>query len=148
MESVGDRAEELLAKLISMMGCGASTTDMAWMQRLVQEAMAAQQRLLALIEANEIDWQTEQHNQIMDEEDAEEEVEEESSGADDEEEEDDAGVRVGRFGRMEVVADEDAEEEEGAETFDQEEYRRAMAALRQGKMAADDLKGMQFDRKA
>jgi fructoselysine-6-P-deglycase FrlB-like protein len=50
MESVGDRAEELLAKLISMMGCGASTTDMVWIQKLVQEAMAAQQRLLAIIE--------------------------------------------------------------------------------------------------
>ena len=41
MESIGDRAEELLAKLISMMGCGSSVADMAWMQRLVQEALAA-----------------------------------------------------------------------------------------------------------
>ena len=149
MESVGDRAEELLAKLISMMGCGASTTDMVWIQRLVQEAVAAQQHLLAIIEANEIDWQTKQHNQIMDDEDAEEEGGEEESSGEEDEDEDDAGVRVGRFGKLEVVADEDmGEEEEGAETFDQEEYRRAMAALRQGKMAADDLKGMQFDRKA
>ena len=55
----------------------------------------------------------------MDDEDAEEEEEEdeESSGAEDEEE-DDAGVRVGRFGKMEVVADEDMEAEEGAEAFD------------------------------
>ena len=60
--------------------------------------------------------------------------------------EDDAGVRVGRFGKLEVVADEEAEDEEGADKFDQEEYRRAMAALRQGRMLPDDLKGIQFDR--
>jgi hypothetical protein len=130
-----------------MMGCGSSVTDMAWMQRLVQEALAAQKRLLDLIEANEIDWQTDQHNKIMDDEDAEQEEEEdeESSGAEDEEE-DDAGVRVGRFGKMEVVADEDMEAEEGAEAFDPDEYRRAMATLRQGRMAPGDLKGVQFDR--
>ena len=49
---------------------------------------------------------------------------------------------------MEVVADEDMEDEEGTEKFDQDEYKRAMAALRQGRMAPDDLRGMQFDRKA
>ena len=83
----------------------------------------------------------------MDEEDAEEEEEEEESSGD-EEEEDAVGVRVGRFGNMEVVADEEMEEEEGAETFDQEEYRRAMAALRQGQMGPGDLQGMTFDGKA
>ena len=62
------------------------------------------------------------------------------------EDEDDAGIRLGRFGKMEVVADEEAEDEAGADTFDQEEYRRAMAALRKGRMLPDDLKGMQFDR--
>ena len=66
-------------------------------------------------------------------------------GQREEEEEDAVGVRVGRFGKMEVVADEDMEEEEGAEKFDQDEYKRAMAALRQGRMAPDDLRGMQFD---
>ena len=46
---------------------------------------------------------------------------------------------------MEVVADEDMGDEEGAETFDQEEYKRAMAGLRKGRMLPKDLDGMEHD---
>ena len=33
----------------------------------------------------------------------------------------------------------------GAAAFDQEEYRRAMAGLRKGRMLPSDLEGMEFD---
>ena len=36
-------------------------------------------------------------------------------------------------------------EEEGAQAFDQDEYRNAMEALRRGFMSPNDLQGMQFD---
>ena len=54
-------------------------------------------------------------------------------------------MRVGKFGRLEVVADEDEPEEDGAAAFDQDEYRRAMAGLRKGRMLPSDLEGMEFD---
>ena len=62
-----------------------------------------------------------------------------------EESEDEEGVRVGKFGRLEVVADEDEPEEDGAAAFDQDEYRRAMAGLRKGRMLPHDLDGMEHD---
>jgi len=153
METVGERAEELLAKLVSMADCDTSVVEMAWMERLVREAMAAEQRLLQVIEANEVDWQVDQHNEFMDGEDAEEEEDEaEELGSDDDDDEDDdedvAGVKLGRFGQLEVVADEDVEREEGADAFDEDEYKRAMAALRKGRMAPGDLRGMEYEAKA
>ena len=53
-------------------------------------------------------------------------------GSGEEESEDEEGVRVGKFGKLEVVADEDMADEEGAEAFDQDAYRRAMAGLQRG----------------
>ena len=37
------------------------------------------------------------------------------------------------------------DEEEGAQSFDQEEYRKAMEALRKGFMSPNNLQGMNFD---
>jgi hypothetical protein len=116
------------------------------MTELVSEAQRAQQRLLALIESNTIDWQVEQHAAFMDAEDGaedEDESDEESEG--EEEEEDDAGVRVGQFGRLHVVPDEATEEEEGASAFDEDEYARTMQRLRKGFMSQHDLEGMEHD---
>ena len=136
-----------------MADCDTSVVEMAWMERLVREAMAAEQRLLQVIEANEVDWQVDQHNEFMDGEDAEEEEDEtEELGSDDDDDEDDdedvAGVKLGRFGQLEVVADEDVEREEGADAFDEDEYKRDMAALRKGRMAPGDLRGMEYEAKA
>ena len=61
------------------------------------------------------------------------------------ESEDEEGVRVGKFGKLEVVADEDMGDEDGSEAFDQEAYRRAMAGLRKGRMLPSDLEGMEHD---
>ena len=143
METVGERAEELLAKLMNL-NCGASTVELVWIRRLVDEAVAAQRRLMVLIEANKIDWEVSRHNEMMELEDGEESDEEED-GEEGEGEEDEGGVKVGRFGNLEVVADEDEDEEGGADAFDQDEYKHAMAALRQGRMALGDLKGMDLD---
>ena len=60
LETVGDRAQELLAKLLSLAGCGADPVDLQWMQALVNEASAAQERLVKLIESSTLDWRTEQ----------------------------------------------------------------------------------------
>ena len=143
METVGERAEELFGKLISL-NCSTSSAELVWIRRLVEEAIASQDRLLAMIEAAEIDWQTKRHAEMIDEEDLEEEEEDddesESSG-----DEDEGGVRVGRFGNLEVVADE--EDDEGGDTFDEQEYQRAMADLRRGRMRAGDLQGMDLDTK-
>ena len=103
----------------------------------------AQERLVKLIESSTLDWRTEQHARVIDDEEDDEEDEEEGSG--EEESEDEEGVRVGKFGKLEVVADEDEPEEDGAAAFDQEEYRRAMAGLRKGRMLPSDLEGMEFD---
>ena len=141
LESVGDRAQELLGKLMSMAGCGADAVDLQWMQALVDEAVRAQELLVRLIESSTMDWRTEQHARVIDEED------DEGSGED--ETEDDEGVRVGKFGKLEVVADEDMEaDEDGADAFDQEEYKRAMMALRKGRMLPGDLDDMSYDAKA
>jgi hypothetical protein len=84
----------------------------------------------------------------MEREDADEnESEEDESGGDDSDDEDGHGVKIGRFGKLEVVADED-EEDEGADAFNQDEYKQAMAALRQGRMASGDLQGMDLDTQA
>ena len=139
LETVGDRAEELLAKLISLACDEAGPEEMKWIQRLVEEAMAAQQRLLGVIENSGIDWQVEQHEEALD---GEEEGEEEESG-EESEEEDEAGVRLGKFGKMEVVPDEEAGEE--GDAFDEAEYKKAMEALRKGKMSQGDLDGMDHD---
>ena len=112
---------------------------MQWIERLVEEAMGAQQRLLSVIQHSGIDWQVDEHEQKLDEE------EEESEEEGEEESEDEGGVIVGEYGNMEVVADEDAEDEEGAERFDEDEYKKAMAALRKGKMMQDDLQGVDHD---
>ena len=117
------------------------------MQALVDEAVKAQERLVRLIESSTIDWRTEQHARVIDEEEDEEE-EDEEEGSGEEESEDDEGVRVGKFGKLEVVADEDEDEEDGAEDFDQEEYKRAMKSLRKGRMLPSDLEGMDYDAKA
>jgi len=118
---------------------------MAWIRSLVDEATRAQQSLLQLIESESVDWQTAEHDALMDDEDAEEDGEEEGGSDDDEEEEDAEGVRVGRFGNLEVVPDEDDHDEAGAERFDQDEYRRTMDALQRGFMSPDDLRGMELD---
>jgi len=47
-----------------------------------------------------------------------------------------------------VVADEDEGDEDGAEGFDQEEYKRAMKSLRKGRMLPSDLDGMDYDARA
>ena len=143
LESVGDRAQELLAKLISLGSCGADPTDLQWMQALVDEAVKAQERLVKLIESSTTDWRTEQHARVIDEEDEDEEEDDEGSG--EEESEDEEGVRVGKFGKLEVVADEDMGDEDGSEAFDQDAYRRAMAGLRKGRMLPRDLDGMQHE---
>ena len=39
LETVGDRAQELLAKLLSLTGCGTDPVDLQWMQALVDEAV-------------------------------------------------------------------------------------------------------------
>ena len=67
MGTVGDRAEELLGKLISL-NCSTSSAELVWIRRLVEEAIASQDRLMAMIEAAEIDWQTKQHAKVIDEE--------------------------------------------------------------------------------
>ena len=46
---------------------------------------------------------------------------------------------------IQVVADEDMPDEEGAEVFDQEAYRQAMAGLRKGRMLSSDLDGTEHD---
>lgn len=143
LETVGDRAQELLGKLISMNNCDADATDLRWMQALVDEAVAAQERLVTLIERSTIDWRTEHHARVIDEEEEDDDDDDEGSG--EEESEDEEGVRVGKFGKLEVVADEDMGDEDGAEAFDQEAYRRAMAGLRKGRMLPSDLKGMEHD---
>ena len=79
------------------------------------------------------------------EDDDDDEEEEEEGSGEDAGEEDAAGVRVGRFGRLEVVADEDDPEDGG---FDQTEYQQAMAALRKGRMLPSDLNGMDLDARA
>ena len=140
LETVGDRAEELLAKLISLACDEAGPEEMKWIQRLVEEAMAAQERLLGVIESSGIDWQVEQHEEALD---GDEEGEEEEESGEESEEEDDAGVRLGKFGKMEVVPDEEAEEE--GDAFDEAEYKKAMEALRKGKMNPGDLDGMDHD---
>ena len=140
METVGDRAEELLGKLVSL-DCSTPTAELVWIRRLVDEAIAWQDRLIAMIEAAEIDWQTKQHAEVIDEEDLEEEDDDESESSG---EEDEGGVRVGRFGNLEVVADE-ADEEGGADAFNEQEYQQAMADLRRGRMRAGDLQGMDLD---
>jgi hypothetical protein len=141
METQGGKSEELLAKLVSL--DFADEAQLAWMTELVAEAQRAQQQLLALIESNTIDWQVEQHAAFMDAEDgAEEEDESEEEG--EEEEEDDAGVRVGQFGRLHVVTDEETEQE-GADTFDEGEYARTMKLLRKGFMSRQDLEGVEHD---
>lgn len=117
---------------------------MAWIHSLVEEACRAQQSLLQLIESEKVDWQTSEHNAVMDDEDAEEDSEGDG-GSDEGEEEDTGGVRVGRFGNLEVVPDEDDQDEAGAERFDQDEYRRTMDALKRGFMSPDDLRGMELD---
>ena len=147
LESVGDRAQELLGKLMSMAGCGADAVDLQWMQALVDEAVRAQELLVRLIESSTMDWRTEQHARVIDEEDDIEEEDDEGSGED--ETVDDEGVRVGKFGFLEVVADEDMEaDEDGADAFDQEEYKRAMMALRKGRMLPGDLDDLNYDAKA
>ena len=135
LETVGDRAAELRAKLIDKLCDDVGPAEMQWIERLVEEAIAAQQRLLSVIENSGIDWQVDEHEQKLDDDESEEEAGEEES-------EDEGGVIVGRYGNMEVVADEDVEDEEGAERFDGDEYRKAMAALRRGKMMQDDLQGV------
>eukprot|EP00966_Prymnesium_polylepis_P154496 3567112-Prymnesium_polylepis.2 len=40
---------------------------------------------------------------------------------------------------------EDMEAEEGADKFDEDDYKSAMAALRKGRMLQDDLKEMEHD---
>ena len=137
LETIGDRAAELRAKLIEKLCKDAGPVEMQWIERLVEEAMGAQQRLLSVIEHGGIDWQVDEHEQKLEEEESEEEGEEES--------EDEGGVIVGRYGNMEVVADEDVEDEEGAGRFDEDEYKQAMAALRKGKMMQDDLHGVDHD---
>ena len=143
METVGERAEELLGKLVGL-DCSTPTAELVWIRRLVDEAIAWQDRLMAMIEAAEIDWQTKQHAEIVDEEDLEEEDDDESESS--EGEEDEGGVRVGQFGSLEVVADE-ADEEGGADAFDEREYQQAMADLRRGRMRAGDLQGMDLNSK-
>ena len=142
METVGERAEELLGTLVSL-DCSTPTAELVWIRRLIDEAIAWQDRLLAMIEAAEIDWQTKQHAEIVDEEDLEEKDDDESESSGDE---DEGGVRVGRFGNLEVVADE-ADEEGGADAFNEQEYQQAMADLRRGRMRAGDLQGMDLDTK-
>ena len=88
-----------------------------------------------MIENSGIDWQVDTHEEAVDDDDDDDE---EESG--EEEEEDEAGVRLGKFGNMEVVADDD----EG-DAFDEEEYKRAMAALRKGRMMQDDLRDVDHD---
>ena len=146
LESVGDRAQELLGKLISMGNCGANATDLQWMQALVDEAVRGQERLVKLIESATIDWRTEEHARVIDaEDDDEEEDDEDGSSGEASGSDDAAGVRVGRFGKLEVVADEDVCDEDGADAFDQDEYRRAMASLRKGRMMPSDLDGTEHD---
>ena len=52
-------------------------------------------------------------------------------------------MRLGKFGKMEVVPDEEAGEE--GDAFDEAEYKKAMEALRKGKMSQGDLDGMDHD---
>ena len=130
-----------MGKLLSL-DCSTPSAELVWIRRLVEEAIASQDRLLALIEAAEVDWQTKVHAEIIDEEDLEEEEDDDSETSG---EEDEGGVRVGRFGNLEVVADED--DEEGGDSFDEQEYRQAMADLRKGRMNAGDLHGMELEAK-
>ena len=146
LESVGDRAQELLGKLISMGNCGADAADLQWMQALVDEAVRGQERLVQLIESATINWRTEEHARIIDEEEEDEGEDDYEGSGEENESEDEAGIRVGKFGKLEVVADEDMMcDEDGTEAFDQEEYRRAMAGLRKGRMLQSDLEGMEHD---
>lgn len=141
METVGERAEELLGRLVSL-DCSTSSAEMVWIRRLVDEAIASQNRLLAMIEAAEIDWQTKQHAEIVDEEELEEEDDDDSESSG---EEDEGGVRVGRFGNLEIIPDEAQDGEGGADEFDESEYQQAMADLRRGRMRAGDLQGMDLE---
>ena len=117
------------------MGHGAASAGPTWPTKLVSPA----KKRNVSRKAGELS-----HARVvqLSEEDAEED---DDDDGEDGEEEDTEGVRVGRFGRLEVVADEDSENEPGAETFDQDEYRKTMEALKRGFMTPNDLHGMDVD---
>jgi hypothetical protein len=114
---------------------------------------AAEEAIRRQLEQQQLDDEGDEEDDEGDEEDDDVDIGEGSDEGDEEDdegdeeddegdEEDEAGVRIGKFGKLEVVRDGDGPEEDDAPPFDIEQYRRAIDDLRKGIIQPSDLEGI------